>query len=341
MQPNIPIYTMIICQICKLKSYSNNRMLSRHLRVVHNIVFELYAKENRIWPKCKNANCDNFTKTLFNKYCSTKCRNNDIVYREKMSKTKIEGWANGDYINWTDKKIRTPEVEEKLLERSVKQSATIQKLVSEGKWGHEATEEERKKQSELKKMFLIDNPNYIADVLQSEESRKKRKKSLIKAYESQELRDKIAEAVHDSMTPEIRKKISNSVCETIINTNWAENVKNGYITGYYDSKKSKNKSGNNSIWHRSSYERKAFMKLDYDSNVKEWLYEWIKIPIDEIHNTVPDFIVEYSDGSKKIIEVKPKNKMNDVDVIKKIKAMKKYCEENNMKFELWIEEDLF
>ena len=98
---------------------------------------------------------------------------------------------------------------------------------------------------------------------------------------------------------------------------------------------------NKNIQYRSSYELKALKILDNDISVVKYEYESIRIPYDNgKHNTIPDFIVTYANGIKKMIEVKCKALLKKFNNSIKIKAMKKYCKKNDIQFELWMEEEL-
>lgn len=87
-----------------------------------------------------------------------------------------------------------------------------------------------------------------------------------------------------------------------------------YTQGYINNKSCKKLFPNIShepIIYRSSYERKFIAWLESSSKVKYWGSEIIKIPYTYIdgtqHNYYPDYVVEMVDGTKYIIEIKPKN----------------------------------
>lgn len=87
-----------------------------------------------------------------------------------------------------------------------------------------------------------------------------------------------------------------------------------------------------------------------------WGYECIEIPylysIDKkIHRYYPDFYLEFKDGRKFIIEIKPENQAigkgsiyNKLSFIKnrdKWKACKSFCEAKGFEFKVVTEKDLF
>jgi hypothetical protein len=104
------------------------------------------------------------------------------------------------------------------------------------------------------------------------------------------------------------------------------------------------KAGN--IHFRSSYEKKAYLKLDEDESVKTYSIE--DVSIDYIHPNkkitsqyLVDMLVEYYDGTKKLIEIKPEKMLEDSIVQAKIESAKIKASELGYEFEVWTEMDLF
>lgn len=112
-------------------------------------------------------------------------------------------------------------------------------------------------------------------------------------------------------------------------------VKDGFVyvgmanTGFYTSMKTKIK-----MRYRSYYERKIMVALDYDPNVSYYEYEPFSIKYNVCKRYIPDFLITYSDKSKKLIEIKGYVINNDIFILKN-EAAKKYCEENKITFEVW------
>jgi hypothetical protein len=131
----------------------------------------------------------------------------------------------------------------------------------------------------------------------------------------------------------VKNKISNAICNLIIEGKFS--FKNKYVNGYYFSHKT-----NKTYRYRSSYELKTFQILDDDSNVVGYDYEKLKITYDSPHKTIVDFRVYYNNGNVKIIEVKPVNLLEDDVNVKKFEAIKQYCNDNNLIFEIWTEKEL-
>lgn len=89
----------------------------------------------------------------------------------------------------------------------------------------------------------------------------------------------------------------------------------------------------------SDLERRMMVRLDADPDVKKWMKRHgISIPwIDgQRHQRryLPDFIVQYDDGRKVIIEVKDPSRIDSNDVQRKRKAAEMWCKQRNMEYVL-------
>lgn len=99
--------------------------------------------------------------------------------------------------------------------------------------------------------------------------------------------------------------------------------------------------------YRSSWEMIVMQHLDGDNSVLRYDYEPFQIEYFLSksktairHHYTPDFLVEYNDGSKVLIEVKPKNKLTQKKNIRKFEAATRFCAENNMKYEIWTDDKI-
>jgi hypothetical protein len=97
---------------------------------------------------------------------------------------------------------------------------------------------------------------------------------------------------------------------------------------------------------RSSYEKKAFMKLDADDAVVSYEVEKITTeyynPVKNINSSyLIDILVHYVDGTSKLIEIKPEKWLTDEVVQAKIEAGKAKAKEMGLGFEVWTEMNLF
>lgn len=83
--------------------------------------------------------------------------------------------------------------------------------------------------------------------------------------------------------------------------------------------------------YRSGWELAYFQYLDTQSDVAEFYSESIKIPYvsnqktKKTRNYIPDLLVVYVDGSKKLIEIKPKSKLDQAINVKKFNAARQWC----------------
>lgn len=90
---------------------------------------------------------------------------------------------------------------------------------------------------------------------------------------------------------------------------------------------------------QSDLERRMMVRLDADPDVRKWMKRHgISIPwIDgQKHQRryVPDFIVQYEDGRRAIIEVKDPSRLDSNDVQRKRKAAEMWCKQRGMEYVL-------
>lgn len=111
------------------------------------------------------------------------------------------------------------------------------------------------------------------------------------------------------------------------------------IKGYFYSIKN-----NKEIHYESSYELKAYNILEMLDKVRSYDRCNFFIPYvveGKTKRYIPDIFVDYFNGVKEIIEVKPKDLINKGKNIFKIEALKTYCLENGFKYSIWDESFLF
>jgi hypothetical protein len=115
--------------------------------------------------------------------------------------------------------------------------------------------------------------------------------------------------------------------------------KKRYHTGVHESPKA------GSCKYRSGWELKYMMHLDTNVDVISYGYESIKIPYvsntrtKKIRTYYPDFVVERSTG-KTVVEIKPKKRLTQARVIKKLKAAETWCRDHGMTLEIITETEL-
>ncbi|MDE0343084.1 MAG: TnsA endonuclease N-terminal domain-containing protein [Deltaproteobacteria bacterium] len=87
----------------------------------------------------------------------------------------------------------------------------------------------------------------------------------------------------------------------------------------------------------SELERRMMDRLEHDAHVIKWMKRHgIVIPwIDgQRHRRryVPDFLVEYEDGRKAVIEVKDPSRLDSNDVQRKRRAAEIWCKQRHMEY---------
>jgi hypothetical protein len=86
--------------------------------------------------------------------------------------------------------------------------------------------------------------------------------------------------------------------------------------------------------------------LDSNSEVKTWSYEKTVIEYTsnqktkKIRKYYPDFLVEFKDGTKSLIEIKQKRKLEQATVKKKATAARAWCVEHGATYKLLTEIEL-
>ena len=89
----------------------------------------------------------------------------------------------------------------------------------------------------------------------------------------------------------------------------------------------------------SDMERRMMARLEADPEVAKWQKRHgISIPWIDTRgrrcNYRPDFIVEYTDGRKVLIEVKDPSRMDSPEVLRKRSAAEAWCRRRKMTYEL-------
>ena len=97
------------------------------------------------------------------------------------------------------------------------------------------------------------------------------------------------------------------------------------------------------IEYRSGWEKTVCIHLDSNAMVLKYEYESMKIPYEankrtgKIRQYIPDFLVYYKDGTRKLIEVKRTNQIGNLIVRKKAMAAEDWCSQNQATYEFWSE----
>ena len=86
--------------------------------------------------------------------------------------------------------------------------------------------------------------------------------------------------------------------------------------------------------------------LDEIDGVESWTYEQIvieyisNIRTKKIRKYYPDFFIKYSDGHCEVVEIKPKRRLDQFNVKKKIAAAKSWCGDKGYEFKIITEVEL-
>jgi len=200
------------------------------------------------------------------------------------------------------------------------------------------------------------------------------KKTMLGKRKSQKHREKISNSVKKTFTKERKQSLSKRAKELweeggylICPAGWNKNIshskktrekisksmvgvmtkriQNGYNppthtqTGYFYSNKN-----NITYYYRSSYELKAYKLLEDNKDVIKYSTNFPIIPYFDFEGKsryyIPDIYVEFKNGIKKVIEVKPESMINYGENPCKIQSAKRYCNENGLEFEVWVEKQL-
>lgn len=95
------------------------------------------------------------------------------------------------------------------------------------------------------------------------------------------------------------------------------------------------------IKYRSGWELEVCRYLDNEPSVASYEYESVIIPYvsnirtGRIRKYYPDFLVTYDTGKRVMIEVKRKDKLADIKVMKKAEAGRLWSQQNGATYELW------
>jgi hypothetical protein len=116
--------------------------------------------------------------------------------------------------------------------------------------------------------------------------------------------------------------------------------KGHYHTGVHISPKCKEP-----INFRSGWERTICCYLDNMIEVDEYWYESVKIPYvanlrsSRVRYYLPDFVIKFTDGSMKMVEVKRENQLTNLKVMKKAEAARAWCKIQKIKitYEFWTD----
>jgi len=146
---------------------------------------------------------------------------------------------------------------------------------------------------------------------------------------------------HDSFWKD--KTLSLDHCAKISSTRSLKWI-NGDYNNIFAKGKIFSQKMNCEICYSSSWERGYIEHLDKLSNIKSIHKDYIRVSYQDeeghARNYIVDFLIEYVDGSKKLIEIKPTFYITYEINRLKFAAARAYCAQNNMTFEVLTEIEL-
>lgn len=116
--------------------------------------------------------------------------------------------------------------------------------------------------------------------------------------------------------------------------------KGHYHTGVHNSPKA------GECAYRSGWEKLYCVYLDGNVDVVKYSYEGVvigyisNVATARIRKYFPDFLVEYASGEKRLVEIKPSNKLTNKRVQKKLEAARQWCSEHGATLEVITEHEL-
>ena len=135
------------------------------------------------------------------------------------------------------------------------------------------------------------------------------------------------------------KVMSDKAVQRIVDNDGKHPCLKGYKQGWFYSNKN-----NKEIAFDSSYEERYYQKLEADYTIKCYYRSGLKLSYisDGASKTYnPDLFIEFSDGRKELVEIKPDRLVENPENLAKHASARQYCSQNNIKFRIITEEHLF
>lgn len=130
----------------------------------------------------------------------------------------------------------------------------------------------------------------------------------------------------DQRTPEQLDKYSRASVKRIMEMTSTKHAK--YVRGFHKS----NKSGR--LLFKSSLEKRIMICLDNDPTVASYQYEPFSILYAETKRYIPDFLILYNSGEKKLLETKGVQFLKDTITEQKTEAALKFCNEKGYTYSI-------
>lgn len=122
-------------------------------------------------------------------------------------------------------------------------------------------------------------------------------------------------------------------------------AENPMVTGiFYDGYHQSSKAGK--VLYKTGFEKRAYEKLDADDTVRTYEVGSVSTkyyhPEKKVERTyIIDLLVEYLDGSKKLVDVRAERQSEDKVALAKMEAGRTKAKRMGCVFEVWTEKQLF
>lgn len=266
------------------------------------------------------------------------CGNRNCMYTIRGNHTKETFKNNPDRLEEANRRraeaVRKPETRKKLSEAHRR----FKEMDPEG-----YSEIKRNSQIKARKLHPELNENQSKRMRKRYEDKKnrdKQSKSMSEAYKRDpSLRYRATKGL---MTKESREKSKRTKIEkwknpteSMLKSINPRGIKSSIFSPYE----------NKEITFDSNWERSYFLECLKNPGIVSVIrcpfsIQYINPNDGLIHNYIPDFLVEYRDGSKILVEIKPKYTKYDKVVISKSKSAMKYCKDIGIKFIMITESEL-
>lgn len=301
-------------------------------------------------PRCKYKDCNNYVTFNYSKSngyeysefcCHSCCQKNNWDRNNGESRNKLSKTNKQKYID--DESLRHKKSEE-----------TKEGFRKSGAYDLDENGKNRFSNSKLNFYKTEEGKDAIRRRSLKMTGNEKLSKSLKLAFSKKEVKERMSKSVKESMTPEHRRFLSQlrkdkfrndpEFREKQLNILRSRKIK-GYRSEFIYSRKCLN-SLDGYVYCDSSYEIAYILSLELDDSVEWFSKEPRDLNIEYTHNSEihwywPDFIVKYKSGEIYLIEIKPKNLINNDNVISKKEAAEKWCKENGMEYRILTEDDIF
>lgn len=137
----------------------------------------------------------------------------------------------------------------------------------------------------------------------------------------------------DTLSVEKRRNFSTAAINRVLSG--VSGYKTGHITGEYMCKKS-----SKNVNFKSSWELAAMMWWDRNSNIRMYEYESRIIHLPDGRRAIPDFVLEYIDGTIEYVEIKP-TPIQNLDIVKqKLDMIKEQLQREGAKYVLLGDDEI-